>query len=406
MEGSIHEDTTTTDYDSGDSEGVSYAYESGRRPVMNPKPVVPKALAASPKRRTTKSRSPKGVRSQTQPQSHQPSVQAQAQVQVRPHCQCPCAAAVAAAVAAAAAAAAAAASAASAASSRGSQLQVSPFPSDQGDDHDSGEDQVSTEFEDDTDVEREAAPAGTAGIGIITTTGTLLSASPGNMNVNMNAEHTHRPRSRPRRRLSRAEASPSSTRVTTQEVPRRSNSKKATTPSASSSSKKGSVSGAGSAGSGAGSGAGAGGGGRRRTPYIEEYPSDEARRPLILLKEHKLPRRFSASDAKNLVTASAASVEEPTSVGSNTSRGRSPPGGLGRRLHGPKTPTTHAPATAAHKKKHRYEFQEAPGGKFSSSLERSTWTYITCRLTVEELGQENSLVRIWTLIRISPRIWL
>lgn len=55
---------------------------------------------------------------------------------------------------------------------------------------------------------------------------------------------------------------------------------------------------------------------RARSPYIEEYPEGPSR-PAILLKEHKIPRRFSASDAKH--------VREPEDhPPSSGSRGRSP----------------------------------------------------------------------------------
>lgn len=57
---------------------------------------------------------------------------------------------------------------------------------------------------------------------------------------------------------------------------------------------------------------------RAQTPYIEEYP-DEAPRPAILLKEHRVPRRFSTSDARRTRNSDDRSW-------SSGSRGRSPTG--------------------------------------------------------------------------------
>ncbi|KAL2127994.1 hypothetical protein VTI74DRAFT_9867 [Chaetomium olivicolor] len=57
---------------------------------------------------------------------------------------------------------------------------------------------------------------------------------------------------------------------------------------------------------------------RERTPYIEEYP-DDTPRPVIILKEHRIPRRFSASDAKRVRDSEERSL-------SSGSRGRSPSG--------------------------------------------------------------------------------
>ncbi|KAK0723652.1 hypothetical protein B0T21DRAFT_414037 [Apiosordaria backusii] len=57
---------------------------------------------------------------------------------------------------------------------------------------------------------------------------------------------------------------------------------------------------------------------RSLSPYIEEYP-EQATRPAILLREHKVPRRFSTSDARRAVDTMNPS--SPTS----SSRGRSPP---------------------------------------------------------------------------------
>jgi hypothetical protein len=232
---SNHEDTTTTDYDSGDSEGVNYAYEGGRAPV-NSKQIT---KAVSPKRKT-KSRSPK----------RKPRCSG--------HCQCVC---------------------------RASQ---SPPWSD---------DEVSTEFEEDTDVEG---------------------------NVEHRCQTTQR-------RLS----GPKGSGAHEEKEETQSSSKKA-------SSKRG---------------------GRKRTPYIEEYSEDDTWRPVILLKEHKLPRRFSASDAKKVVSRS---VEDHQDAGSS-SRGRSP---TGKRLpawathqQGRQPQKKHSGASAQ-QEHHRFELQEAPGGKY------------------------------------------
>lgn len=59
---------------------------------------------------------------------------------------------------------------------------------------------------------------------------------------------------------------------------------------------------------------------RKRSPYIEEYPPDEKGRPVILLKEHKIPRRASGSDGKPCAQGS----EDVQGV-SSAPRGRSPP---------------------------------------------------------------------------------
>ncbi|KAL2259296.1 hypothetical protein VTK26DRAFT_7075 [Humicola hyalothermophila] len=55
---------------------------------------------------------------------------------------------------------------------------------------------------------------------------------------------------------------------------------------------------------------------RSQAPYIEEYP-EETPRPAIRLKEHKIPRRFSTSDAKRVRDSDNRSL-------SSGSRGRSP----------------------------------------------------------------------------------
>ncbi|KAK3364476.1 hypothetical protein B0T25DRAFT_563495 [Lasiosphaeria hispida] len=190
-----HEDTTTTDYDSGESEGVNYAYEGHRRKGSDDLKQITSAKAASPKRKT-KSGSPKG-----KPPSP-----------VR----CLCVA--------------------------------------------SQSDEDSTEFEEDH-----------------------------NTDVEDGAEHKLPP---PKPRPSGPEGSSTGSGLSREE--------KEAKKTMSATGKKPS---------------------RRRTPYIEEYPED-GRRPLVLLKEHKLPRRFSASDAKQ---AARESEEQPAAAAS--SRGRSPPSG-------------------------------------------------------------------------------
>ncbi|KAK0655143.1 hypothetical protein B0T16DRAFT_396262 [Cercophora newfieldiana] len=234
-----HEDTTTTDYDSGDSGRVGYAYEGGKATVSSKQ----LAKAASP-RRKPKSRSPKG----------------------KPRITNACYACGA---------------------------PQSPPESDP----DVNE---STEFEEDTDVEG-------------------------------SVEHRSRPA---RRRLSGPEeAGAREEKDRGRKRSQRSDSKKSTKPVA-----------------------------HKQTPYIEEYPEDEAQRPVILLKEHKLPRRFSASDAKS---GARDSVEDHKDAGAS-SRGRSP---TGKRL----------PANAATQgvqppkkqsttpRRRRSGFQAVPGGKFSDS---------------------------------------
>jgi hypothetical protein len=57
---------------------------------------------------------------------------------------------------------------------------------------------------------------------------------------------------------------------------------------------------------------------RVQTPYVEEYP-DDTPRPAIILKEHKIPRRSSTSDAKRVRDSEGRSP-------SSGSRGRSPTG--------------------------------------------------------------------------------
>jgi hypothetical protein len=227
-----HEDTTTTDYDSGDSGRVGYAYEGGKASV-NSKQL---AKAASP-RRKPKSRSPKG----------------------KPRTSNACYACGA--------------------------PQLLP-----GSDPDVNE---STDFEEGTDVEG-------------------------------NVEHRCRPT---RRRLSGPEeADAREDKDRGRDRSQRSDSKKSTKRAA-----------------------------RKRTPYIEEYPEDEAQRPVILLKEHKLPRRFSASDAKS---AAQDSVEDHKDVGAS-SRGRSP---TGKRLPAWAAQGVQPPKKQTTPKRRRSGFQAVPGG--------------------------------------------
>jgi len=282
-----HEDTTTTDYDSGDSGRVSYAYEGGKATASSKQ--LTKAIAASPARRKpNKSRSP------------------QAKTRTTVLCCHVCGAV------------------------------QSPPPSDSGDnasanrnnDYYHSDDAESTEFEEDTDVEN----GGSCGGGAV-----------GEGDV----EHRCRRQTRRRRRrLSGPEGGNGSNR----------SSKKVSASSLSSSAKR-------AAGS------------RKRTPYIEEYPEDPAWRPTILLKEHKLPRRFSTSDAKG-TGASQNSVEDrergrgrehdPSGTTPSGSRGRSPPG---KRLpawaaqQGVQQGTNKKNSTTNPRRRHS-DFQAVPGGKY------------------------------------------
>ncbi|KXX77384.1 hypothetical protein MMYC01_207212 [Madurella mycetomatis] len=94
---------------------------------------------------------------------------------------------------------------------------------------------------------------------------------------------------------------------------------------------------------------------RARTPYIEEYP-DELPRPAILLKEHKIPRRFSASDTKRVRDS-----EDRSST--SGSRGRSP----GKRLpRAPHRPSKASPKHSGHRKR-RIDVPEDDESNASSS---------------------------------------
>ena len=103
---------------------------------------------------------------------------------------------------------------------------------------------------------------------------------------------------------------------------------------------------------------------RKRSPYIEEYPPDEKRRPVILLKEHKLPRRFSGSDTKQHAQAS----EDCQGVAS-VPRGRSPPRkGLSAWTAHPEAQLPRRVGPGASPKKHRSEIPCAPGGMSRSRV--------------------------------------
>ncbi|KAK0753661.1 hypothetical protein B0T18DRAFT_20673 [Schizothecium vesticola] len=231
-----HEDATTTDYDSGDSEGVSYAYEGGKglvclkQPADNP---------PSPRRKLT-SGSPKG--------------------KPRSPARCVC----------------------EASRKQPQTLSLSrsrsPSPLD---------DAESLQLEEDTDIEG---------------------------GVEDHARSTRRRLSGPDNKVQRTDSSKSSKRKTV----------------------------------------------RKRSPYIEEYP-DEKGRPVILLKEHKLPRRASGSDAKPCAQAS-----EDVQCVTSASRGRSPPR---TRLPAWSTfPEAQSPKhahPAAPPRRNRSELHCAPGGTFS-----------------------------------------
>ncbi|KAK5656564.1 hypothetical protein OQA88_4543 [Cercophora sp. LCS_1] len=232
-----HEDTTTTDYDSGDSEGIGFAYKGKSANVTVTSKQVTKA--ASPKR-TVKSRSPKG------------------KSRCSGHCHCVC----------------------------GTSQSSSQ-----------SDDNVSTEFEEDTDVEG-------------------------------NVENRCLP---PRRRLSGPEGTGAHEEQESGHHSNNNNKKKASARRAAR---------------------------KRTTPYIEEYP-EETWRPVILLKEHKVPRRFSTSDAKQ---SAQGSVEDHQDAGS-AARGRSP---TGKRLP---AWVTHSGGHPLKKQssKQRHENQDKPGDQFSSS---------------------------------------
>ncbi|KAK4039566.1 hypothetical protein C8A01DRAFT_46977 [Parachaetomium inaequale] len=81
---------------------------------------------------------------------------------------------------------------------------------------------------------------------------------------------------------------------------------------------------------------------RAQTPYIEDYP-DDAPRPAILLREHKILRRSSTSDAKRVRDLEVRSL-------SSGSRGRSP---SGKRLppRPPRRPSKESSKHAGHRKR-------------------------------------------------------
>ncbi|KAK1830215.1 hypothetical protein QBC39DRAFT_115241 [Podospora conica] len=241
-----HEDTTTTDYDSGDSEGVSYAYKGGKGLVCLKQPAE---TLPSPRRKLT-SRSPKG-----KPRSPNRCVCEASRKQ--PHA-----------------------------------LSLSPSRSRSPSQLDDAE---STQFEEDTDIE--------GGV-------------------------EDRPVS-VRRRLSGHD-----------NKVQRSDSNK--------SSRKRTV--------------------HKRSPYIEEYPPDEKARPVILLKEHKVPRRASGSDTKPCAQAS----EDYLDV-TSAPRGRSPPR---TRLPAwktyPEAQSTRKAHPVAPSKRNRPELHCAPGGTVSGSDQGSS----------------------------------
>ncbi|KAK4160789.1 hypothetical protein QBC43DRAFT_269968 [Cladorrhinum sp. PSN259] len=102
---------------------------------------------------------------------------------------------------------------------------------------------------------------------------------------------------------------------------------------------------------------------RKKTPYIEEYP-DEPLRPKVLLKEHKVPRRQSTSDAKRGMDPE----QRPSSA---LPRGRSPAGK--RASASSHTRIKTSPKRSAHRK-HQIEVspgrhQESPSDPDSPRLE-------------------------------------
>ncbi|KAK4150959.1 hypothetical protein C8A00DRAFT_45752 [Chaetomidium leptoderma] len=95
---------------------------------------------------------------------------------------------------------------------------------------------------------------------------------------------------------------------------------------------------------------------RVRTPYIEEYP-DDVSRPAVLLREHKVLRRSSTSDAKRVRNSEDCSL-------SSGSRGRSP---TGRRLppRPPRRSSKESPKHPRHRKR-RVDSHGAYEGKLSN----------------------------------------
>jgi len=93
---------------------------------------------------------------------------------------------------------------------------------------------------------------------------------------------------------------------------------------------------------------------RVQSPYVEEYP-DEAPRPAILLREHKIPRRSSTSDAKRVRNSEDGSL--------SSSRGRSP---TGKRLP-PRPPRLSSKESAKHPghRRRRLDVQETFEGAWS-----------------------------------------
>ncbi len=90
---------------------------------------------------------------------------------------------------------------------------------------------------------------------------------------------------------------------------------------------------------------------RVQTAYVEEYP-ESTPRPAILLREHKLPRRSSTSDAKRLRDSEDRSL--------SSSRGRSP---AGKRLP-PRPARLSSKESPKHQKHHRrLDVQEIHQGK-------------------------------------------
>ncbi|KAK0665752.1 hypothetical protein QBC41DRAFT_10514 [Cercophora samala] len=91
---------------------------------------------------------------------------------------------------------------------------------------------------------------------------------------------------------------------------------------------------------------------RSPSPYIEEYP-EQATRPAILLREHKVPRRFSTSDAKRAVD-----IEERSSP--TSARGRSPPA---KRLStaSPEKAARPSPKRPSHRRHQLASMQSAEG---------------------------------------------
>ncbi|KAK4184581.1 hypothetical protein QBC35DRAFT_525433 [Podospora australis] len=130
---------------------------------------------------------------------------------------------------------------------------------------------------------------------------------------------------------------------------------------------------------------------RKRSPYIEEYP-ECPNRPAILLKEHKVPRRFSAADAKRILDWQRSA---------SGSRGRSP---VGKRQPPPQKGTKLSPKRSAHRRR-RIESPEDREGEFStwSTLPRQQLIHHTDEMTSQDIERSHPVMNEPVPIRIPRR---